>query len=563
MSKFSTTKKIKRLELRNPISSNGSIISTNEINAKKNNSVLDKGLDEGKVGVISLPFPVLSLSGYMQLKAANPKVRFRKIDPTGMNLDKFDTIQEIIVPNMKGFNVSSTLTTLNPITAAANELLKYIQEFKTTPENKELACQIQNAVLVFMRAISKVVGGKQGLIRRELFETRVQRSLGAIAVPNITLKPYEIGIGRNKTAIIEGIKHKPIFCIVDREPNLWMGSIQVMELVILPFESEVIHVNPFCHREFGLDFDGDRISLVVPPHTESTISELQTLCGFVTFEYGSWSEEFLLNGKESKIDWKNPQADLANRTQTRFTLTPREILEGKGPYLDACVKTGAKKIPSDFKDYASGITLPQFKKMSEDAVLQLTRMKREIGVVGALTDKLTQLTLALDPKKLPKALMVKEYITQLLLDSKTGSAAFDSHRLVDLFNKRNNFLNISRQGFTEALRKMGFDGARLKDLEKILDDVWPYLPLDNAISSILPTYELIKKRDVTSMLTVGNEDDGECITHVIMSYINELKPKNITNVDEPGRCEEELPVSGDDANEAQAEYDWNDNQADN
>lgn len=486
------------------------------------NSVTAKEFEKTGVGIIRLPHKVLSLRGLDQLKESVGKYRIISVDPTKLDVSKFHTVDSILVPWMSGFSISSDMVCMNPIISCANEILQTIENSDKLDEGP---AQLQRAVWSYMRMIAKVIGGKRGLVRREIFETRLGRSMRGVAVPDKSLSFYQVGIGRNKLSLIEGLDTQIVYCLLDREPNLWMGSVQVMELVILPYESDVIYTNPFCYRELNLDFDGDCVSVVVPPHTEKTIPELSAACGYTQYEYARWSEEFLLCNPNPKVDWSRPNEDLDSRVSKRFTLTPREIVSGSGEYLNACKTNKAKSIPDDFALFAHGITLEQFVSEAQSAVLQLIRMKREIGILGALTDKIVQLTLGIDPKRLADSLRIKEFLVQLLLDSKSGTHAFDSHKLSELFGKKGKYQSLTRSEFVKELKKLAIPDKMLGLFDRVLDVIWNYLPLDDALEAYASSYCMTRKSDPSKILNV-EKDKLNCITKIVEGYVLEaLKHK--------------------------------------
>lgn len=481
------------------------------------NSVTAKEFEKTGVGIIKLPYRVLSLRGLEQLKESLGKKRIISVDPKKLDLTKFHTVDSILVPWMSGFGISSDMICMNQVISCANEILQTIEN---ADKLEESSAQLQKAVWGYMKTVAKVLGGKRGLIRREIFETRLGRSMRGVAVPEKNLSFYQVGIGRNKTGLIEGLDTQVVYCLLDREPNLWMGSVQVMELVVLPYESDAIYTNPFCYRELNLDFDGDCVSIVVPPHTEKTIPELSAACGYTQYEYARWSEEFLLCNPDPKVDWSRPVEDLNSRVGKRFTLTPREIVSGSGEYLEACKSNKAKSVPDDFASFARGVNLDQFVNEAQNAVLQLIRMKREIGILGALTDKIVQLTLGLEPKRLKDSLRIKEFLVQLLLDSKSGTHAFDSHKLSDLFGKKGKYQSLTKTDFIEELKKLSIPDKILELFGKVLDVIWDYLPLDDTLEAYASSYCMTRKNDPADVLKAG-KDRLNCITKIVEGYILE------------------------------------------
>lgn len=485
-------------------------------------TVVSEGFEAAGMGEIELPFPVVSIKGREDLLKTFGN-NLKRIDPRTLNKEKYPVgmVSTVFVPYLSGYRMSANKMVLMPVPALADKILWSIENIKEDEENA--GWEIQRTVWNFYREIISTLSSRSGLIRGEIYETRMRNSLRAVCLPDTQLKMNEAAVGTEHfnylTRHVNKIEYPTVYCLLDREPNLWTGSVQVLKLVQKTENSDVIYINPLSHLPLGADFDGDCVSIVIPPHNPLTYKELQTVCGSAIVDHGKWSEEFLLGSKKEKPDFSKYDEDLKTRTETSYTLSPEDILTAEGSYFDKCRETGAKRIPDDFINYAAGQNIENFCDVAEETALQLTRMKREIGLIGALTDKINQLLLAVQPEKLKIGFRLKETITQLLLDSKSGTDAFDSHELFNLFNLKGKYFDISKKQFRETLKQLGFTREMLNWTREIMEDLWDLLPLNKAVSSILPQYHIARTNEVNSLVRAMVEPTEHiCIVDKVMEY---------------------------------------------
>lgn len=494
-------------------------------------SPVSKVFEEARMGKITLPFKVVSLRGMFQLSGLLGK-SVKSVNPTQLSTkikDQIDMIDTVLVPSMHGFRVSQDTWTMHPVVSAANKILFYVEAYQ---KNKvaELQVEIQNAVIEFMKQVSETLLGRNGLLRHEIFETRIANSMRAVFTPDSRLNYDEVGVSGRHWKLISELAlsdNEHIFAILSREPLLWYGSIHVLKVRMLPdLSSDSTCLNPFVHWLMNADYDGDQGSIIIPPHTEKTYPELQKACAMQIRKHGAWKEEFLLQNPKTTVDWTDPKQDASVRQNVWYTLSPKDLLEPKNSeFLTRCVSTGAKKVPTDFHEYAKGISVGRFMELETETALQLTRMKREIGLIGALSDKINQLLFALAPQKLEAGFRFKELITQLLLDSKSGEGAFDSKVLFDLFNRRRIYKSIGRDEFEAKLKSMGFPQEAMSWIGDILDTLWELLPINDAIKTYLPQYQVARSDDYSSLLMVENSK-AQCIVDVVMNKLRDKLKEN-------------------------------------
>lgn len=512
------------IELRFPLASEQTTYNPDE---HPSQTVLDPSFEKRGLGLIHLPYPCITLYGEYVIREIMSKFNMRSCDPTKfvfpqdingweVPLDEVWT-QQILVPYMHGFSVSSSKAVMHPIVAQADQILRSI----TAEEDARV---LQNKIWSYYQALTNMLAGKNGLIRQEIYETRMQRSLRSVCVPDSRLAYNQVGISEKYIHLLQDIPIEPAYALLDREPNLWDGSVQVLKVRVFPELFDAILVNPYSHRLSNTDFDGDAASLVIPPHTEETIPELQRECGRVIKDHSKWSEEFLLHDANTTVNWKRPRTDFSERAGVHFTLSPKDLLNiDESEYFQTCLANGAKKVPEDLSVYAHGVDIKQFISVAEETTLQLTRTKREIGVVGAMTDKIVQLVSMADPDMMPMALRLKERISQLLLDSKSGTDAFDSHAIQSLFEKSGQYKKIKPKDFLNELVSFGFDEQMMEWSRIILPLIWPFLPLSMGIIQFLPQYQVARSTDYEPVRRLlRQEPQFSCVVDTVCSAVESV-----------------------------------------
>lgn len=490
-------------------------------------SVLAEEFEHVGVGRIKLPFRCVGILGH-EIATKNRAGRLRHVDPTVCDLEKLlgkdyedKLLDELLVPHWSGYQVSTSLHVMMKPMAAANRVLDHMERLgaDTTPAD------LQKVVWRYLSEVADLLSGRGGLLRQEVYETRIRHSMRAVCVPDSSLAFDEVGISSIHRNIMEQAearsKNGVVYCLLDREPNLWEGSVHVMKLKLMDRRSDVIYLSPLSHAPMGADYDGDCVTVVVPPHLPSVMEELKAACGSNIKKYSEWTEEFLLADGEAKVNWKAPRADQTRRKEARFTVTPSELMDPTtGTYFEQCRLTGAKRIPDDLPEYAKGNTLANFKVVAEATSLELSKMKRELGLTGALTDKINQLLYAHKPDLLPIGFRLKERITQLLLDSKSGTDCFDSNQLSMLFNLRGPYTNHTKQMLLKEVKAMGFTPEMLGWTKQIMVVLWKLLPINQAMRQVLPRYQVTRTSDVSSLFeALRRNSNMKCIVDDVMAVL--------------------------------------------
>lgn len=500
LAKFRQGRQLKPHALKKAVEEGKSVVPTDLF---EHWTVTSPEFERRRLAVIRLPYEVLTLIG-IQLLEASLGGKLVSVDPTRLRgIKDMDTTRTLVVPWIQDHQITSTSRVLHPIKASANRILWLIsQTRKLGPSGKPAAtpAQLQEAVVDYQELVVNMLTGKGGLLRTQLFECRAQRSMRAVCVPDISLSHEEVGISVRHAKELDA-SHGD-YVLLDREPILWMGSVLVMKLSVHQLRDDVIRINPFSHPLLNADFDGDCVNITcLDMNDPAVVKEAEENLSRTIKEELTWGAEFLLSGKGKKPDWENPTADLVDRLGMLQTLTPEDVLDpGSSWFLQQCQITGTKAVPTDLANYAKGVSIDEFRETARAVSLELTRTKREIGVIGSLTDRICQLTLANGPDLLPIALRVKERLTQLLLDSKSGSGCFDGNLISALFHARPPYQTTEVRDFPRVLQQeLGFDPETLSWIELLLPVLKDYIPLNKGVEENLVHYLVAKSKDSAVM----------------------------------------------------------------
>jgi hypothetical protein len=422
------------------------------------------------------------------------------------HIDPDDALEDILVPFSPTVRVGENMFILDELSHVANLLLQRIHD-----ENKD-RWLVQRTIWRFYSLLESRTLGRKGLFRRHLIEPRYNLSYRAVALGTRNIPYNTVGIPLPIHQELQSYVNsgKRLLGTIDREPTLWTGSVHVVQIIPTGV-SDVIMLNPLLLKPMNCDFDGDCVAVAVPRNQKKLEKAFNNPH---LVEMGEWTEEFLLSGLPAEPDWSDTVADQKQRTVS-YTLSPKELLGvDESPYLEQCKLTGAKKVPDTVQLYAKGISTKEFLVQSQDNSLDMIRTKREIGVLGATTDKLVQTVMAFAPANLVIALNIKEKLAQMLLDSaKSGETTFDANKIADILGQRGELAKQTIEGLVDSLAKLGIQGQLLEWLRQVLESIQTELPLGNAT----PAYKLTK---VASADTLSEPNTGvSCVADKALQYV--------------------------------------------
>jgi hypothetical protein len=236
----------------------------------------------------------------------------------------------------------------------------------------------------------------------------------------------------------------------------------------------------------GADFDGDTIAIARVPKDSDVLQEVRDRIGTTIGRHARWSAEFLMFDSRTTVRWDTPEEDVENRLQYDgylYSISPEDMLDpDKSETLCTMKESGCKEPPVDLSHYARGVPRKSFADTTQDIVAMTTRMKVELGVVGSLTDMITHAIYAVRPDLLRVALMLKEAVTQALLDSKHGTDSFDTFKVSDVFKRQNEWHSEHQAPVDDAVACLVSHGLNVELVQPTIEVLWP---LGEGVSAII------------------------------------------------------------------------------
>lgn len=462
-------------------------------------TVLDPRLRKAGVGIIELPESMLSVAGREVLWPEAGRMIEPAVDPrTYTDALKVD---RILVPYIPEFDLLSTHMVMPELLKRADSILEVISMY--TAGDVDISF-LQTQVSRYQDQLLTELAGKYGLLSRNVLGGRVPNSGRFVIVPDITLGPTEIGIP-GRVMYKAGIKDGDLV-LVSRAPVLWQGSVLVQRAITV--EGWAGGVNPYIMGLMGADFDGDTIAVMKIP-SDSEDEALEGLDKTIK-EHSKWEAEFLMWSSETDVDWTDPEGDLNSRLWPEgdmfcYTLAPEDVLNpAASDILQNMKETGCKKPPDDLMNYAIGMEEEEFIPVVETVVSQTIRMKVELGVIGSITNMVVQAVYALSPCFLKEVFIMKEKLTQALLDSKHGTDMFDVFEVSKILSRRGKW-SYGDQGTLD--RAIGYIGTYvgMEVATVILNELWPLeVGVRDIVMEYMPIYTLSKRVSRRDMLAMRN-----------------------------------------------------------
>jgi len=415
-------------------------------------------------GSIKLPYPVVTYIGREEL--------FGDDEPSGYDYNvapmKYRT-RRVLVPYVENFEVVAGRPVLNMVLFRADNVVRIANRVR---EGTASTTDLQVSVNRYYDEIEEALTGKNGLLTRDVFGVRCKNSVRCVATPDPDLRYWEIGVPR--AAAHESRIEDGDWLIVSRSPVLWQGSVLVMKAVLV--DGMAGQANPFIMAGLGLDFDGDELAMIKVPviFNPELLDELKYAVGDPTLDVFQWADEFLVTNPEPQPNWGQISLDLASRlAMTGLSIGLEDILFPEESEFFQTVARGAKEVPEDTAQYARGLEVREWAKEAEAAAVEVTKLKLQVGLIGAATDKVCQVLLAFAPDHLRTGLMLKERLTELMMKAtKRGDKrGYDTNKITALLDRRGPFEGASIDTALEYLDECGFDRTTMRPVIEVLYDM--------------------------------------------------------------------------------------------
>jgi hypothetical protein len=442
-------------------------------------------------GSIKLPTFVVTYAGREELFGSKEP---REYDHTVAPM-KFKT-RRVLVPYIPCFRIVSGRPVLNMVLFRADNVVRVAERYR---EELATAADLQRSVNRYYDQIERMLCGKSGLLTRHMFGVRCANSLRFVAVPEPDLRYFEIGVPEHLA--VEATISTGDWVIAMRSPVLWQGSVLAMKAVRV--DSHAGMANPFIMKGLGLDFDGDTMAVIKADTDDAVVlDEMRNAVGDPTIETFEFEDEFLVNNPDPECNWEQASVDVAARlAPTGLSLGPEDVLNPEeSEFLGIC-NNGIKDVPDDFVEYAHGISADKWVKETERAAVEVTKLKLEIGLLGACTDKVNQVLLAFDPDLLPLGLQLKERLTDLMMkNAKQGlGTGYTTAKITAMLDRRGAFKEASVETALEYMQQIGFDPVEYQPVIELLYDMQGGT---KAVKNHLAILQVCRTRDRRAMLKV-------------------------------------------------------------
>jgi hypothetical protein len=477
-------------------------------NAIPDGTVIDKGLKHNG-GSIRLPVPIITYQGREVLFGGKEP---RKYDHTITPGNKHKT-RRVLVPYMENFQIVSGRPVLNMVLLRADNLIRVANRVR---EGTATPADLQKSANRYFDEIQRILTGKAGILTRDLFGVRCANSVRCVAVPGPDLKYFEIGVPR--AAAVEAEMCNGDWVLVSRSPVLWQGSILSMKVVRI--DGDAAHANPYIMQGLGLDFDGDQLSIIRTSDDPVIRDEMRAAADDPVRESFQWTEEFLINNQEPECSWTQAGLDVVTRlAPTGLSIGPKDVLDPDNcTFLSIC-NDGVKPLPADFSKWGHGVTLKEWCVEAEAAAMAVARLKLEIGLLGATTDKANQVVLAFgDVAMLRTALILKEQLTDAMMKNakQGGGTGYSTSKIAALMDKRGQFAADEPHKALRYLESIGFDSDTYRPM---LELIYAKGGVTEAISVNLPMIQACRTNDREAVARVIDGEKGpKSIAACIHSY---------------------------------------------
>lgn len=463
-------------------------------------------------GSIVLPVPVVTYTGREKIfgRSEQPGYDYTVATP------KYWT-RKVLVPWIENFMVVAGRPVLSMPLFRADNVIRVANRFRNEEAS---AVDVQTSVNRYHDEVERALTSKRGLLTRDMFGVRCCCSLRAVVVPDPDLMYHQFGIPK-AAAAQAGIKEND-WILALRSPVLWHGSVLVARAKLV--DGAAAQSNPFVMQGLGLDFDGDQMSFfkIDLDHHPHLLTELTKAVGDPTVETFKWADEFLINDTEEEVNWNHIGMELLCRlAPTGMSLGPEDCLDpSKSPFLEAASK--AKETPKNFQAYAQGLKIKEWAEETEAAAVQVCKLKLEVGLLGASTDKMNQVLLAFEPELLKLGLEIKERLTDLMMKNakRRGGLVYDTNKITALLDRRGPFESASVETAMSYMEEVGFDINRYRPVIELLYD---FNGATEAVRNHMPLQQSCRTKDRAALVRlIAGEWGHSSIASRIYEYTEEV-----------------------------------------
>lgn len=360
---------------------------------------------------------------------------------------------------------------LEPYQVAINNLLRLRKALRVSrPEEADVWYKrFQKSVDAFYAALSRLLSGKKGLMARHLIGARTGNSLRAVAIAGVSRGPEWVGVPQKSMNII-GALDGQLF-LAARFPVLHKGSVEVLRAYGVDCDCVVVH--PVLHRQFGLDHDGDTMSLWKVPEQLRHEAEDHVL-GF----YRGYDEKVkpypvgVTNGEswETDADIDEIHEELvAKLAPSGRSIGPGDLISGDVEWYE---ESTGKDLIADTQQIVSGIDLAEVRDRVCNVNFANLVTKRYIGPAGSLGASIKTLALATGDLDIQgSAMYVTERLCQSLMDAKHNIGHTDKgefQTLMDLLHFRGGAFTMSERNYLAALEGCGLSAERSRPIAALL-----------------------------------------------------------------------------------------------
>lgn len=503
------------VQLTKPLGPDASRVITKGEDQDLAGTVMDPQFLEAGIGLIELPTPVMTVAARVQVFG-----RDQPRDPWQEGLaDEFLT-KQIRIPVMPNYQLATGMETIDGIRWNADQLLRVCWRFEagevSEKQVRQWARRVQDQI------VSHLVG-PNGVLTTDILSVRCAHSIRAVAVPDNRLWASQVRLPR-EAALKAGIKEQDWVLLV-RQPILHEGGVVLQQAWF--WDEPAIGTNPSVLKPLGLDYDGDQVAVFKVPQTREALEEIQSKPLEELKMLGNWVDELVYFKSDPTVDWDHYMEDLEDRLVIDgTTFGPQDALEPENsPFALQADSSGCKSFQHDAKAWAKGVTLEEFVNESHTALVDIVRLKVEIGLVGALTDKICQICHFVGGTQgLSEALRFKECLTQTLMDAKHGLGAFSADVVTKIFERRGSW---SRRKPDAAVRALVKAGVPAEVVTPIVNRIWVHKEgITATVREVLPLFGVTRYGVGVSDLVNcihGAEQHGAAYTALQACGMKELK----------------------------------------
>lgn len=347
---------------------------------------------------------------------------------------------------------------LNDIQIAANNLLRLIQDYN--PEDKS---KLEKCVINYHTTLVTTLSGKKGLLNRQIFTQRAGCSLRAVAIASIDRGPEWIAVP--KRSMMQMGASDGDLCTAVRFPCLWDGSVEVLRMYAV--DHDCVGVHPTLHRQFGLDHDGDTMSLWMVPKALRDEAEQHVLSFYRGYDEKVKPYPVAVTKGESwdtDADIDDIHEELvAKLAPTGKSIGPEDLMDGSVEWYE---QSAGKDLIADTQQIMSGIDLTEIRQRVCNVNQANLIMKRYVGPAGSLGTALKVTALSSgDETIMRSAMYINERLTQSLMDAKHNVGATDQQgfmQVMDALCCRRDMNGATRKQIIAKLTANGMDADKVR-----------------------------------------------------------------------------------------------------